>query len=264
MVLPPVFTAPDPIPSRMMLNFSRASRLLLTTILVLTTSGCILSRLWKTHSQLCCETPRIRFHHVPQGQTQIFFEAPTLLDRDVIWLMGAEAFEETLSPDGKKLTYKAVPVGLDPTWNTTLVWHLYFHKIEEGYRLSRIELPPVFHTLFSDEFMGQALSAACRLRADVLRKKISIDLSGIDRKGLPFKSEAVSLLGPPNAESEFAGGVAYRYTLTPPPGSTVSGPVAKVDTCFDPHGLVERVEAHYTRYTIQADFSTGTAMAWIH
>jgi hypothetical protein len=74
-----------------MLNISRTSLLLLIAILLITGPGCILGRLWKTHSQLCCHTPEIRFQKTEAGGTPFVFAEPTLLEKDVIWLMGADA-----------------------------------------------------------------------------------------------------------------------------------------------------------------------------
>jgi hypothetical protein len=154
-------------------------------------------------------------------------------------------------------------VGSDLTQNTTLVSYLYFDKIDDVHKLSRVELPQVLQHLFSDKFMGQTLIAACRLRTDMLSRKISLDLSAIDPTELPTRHRTLSLLGPPNAASEFPGGLAYKYELSPPLGADAPGPVASVDALFDGSGLVERVKAHYLRYTVQADFSRGTAVVWI-
>jgi hypothetical protein len=240
--------------------FTRRKNLILSATLGISLSaglsGCMLDRVLEVRSQFCDfeQNFDIEFDQQPG----VVMTHPVLLDRDVLWLIGAEPTEITTLPGSKTMTWVIEEAIADPDPAYDLRFDLEFQYVDEEYRLSQIRLDPKFNALLNpDKLDHETLLASaqdiCETGLSFRMRSMEFDIPEEDLEQLPSRPEVLKLAGPPHGLTAPGGGWTWRYR---PRGASDESNTAQFTVWFDEISLEPlRMESEYGRYRSQADFS---------
>lgn len=200
-----------------MLNSKRHRTTTLLCLLVLPVlHGCLFSRVMQTRAQLCDAQPStVIVQREPGRAFRVVFEAPTLTDRDIIWIVGLQPSAITGTGAVRELLYEALPLGRPRDRETALVMRLSFVQLRGDYRLSEVELPERFTSILPPQLVETAMRVVCRSQVDIFSRSVKFDLADVDTAALPRRDDLAQLLGPPTAAVARANEISYHYCLAP-------------------------------------------------
>ena len=247
-----------------MLSSKRQCTTILLCLLVLPAlHGCLFTRVMQTRAQLCDAQPStVIVQREPGRALRVVFEAPTLTDRDIIWIVGLQPSAITATGAGRELSYEALPLGRPRDRETALVLRLSFVQLRGDYRLSGVELPERFTSILPPQLVETAMKVVCRSQVDILSRSVKFNLADVDTAALPRRDDLAQLLGPPTAAIARTNEISYHYCLAP--CTSESTLVAKLIFSFKTNGELQRAQARYLRYSASIDLDSTKPTGMIH
>jgi hypothetical protein len=235
-------------------------RVLLSGLCAIALSGCILDRLWETHRQFYGKDPLIRVKRQLGTATCIAFLQPTLLERDIEWLLDEKPSSVEQVGDSKVVHYTLIQEGRPIPAKPSLVFCVHYIRRDQEFRLAEIVLPSAVETLLTPQLV-EALAKALEVpETDLLRRRVRLDLHALQKIKLPRRSEVEALLGTPNQVTA-DGEVLYRFYLlrgdrTLPDKERVFEASITFD---DGTQRIRNIRGRYHRYQVSADVSAAEA-----
>ncbi len=182
-------------------------------------SGCLLTRLYAFKQQFC--DYRSNFSFSTQDEFRITLSHPLLLDKDVIWLAGAEPSQVQELDQQKQMQWvvdKVLPAGAaaDPAFDQ-LVMNMDFVAEDDNFLLHQVVMDQRFAYVVSPDLMDRHAENVCHSSWLVLGRSGEIDLADADLSGQPNRQEIIDYLGLPtattDAEPGLSPGMLYEYRL---------------------------------------------------
>lgn len=239
-------------------------RLLLAGICAVALSGCILDRLWETHRQFYAKDPLILVKRQPGAATRIAFLKPTLLERDIDWLLDEKPTRVEQRSDSKVAHYILVQEGRPIPAEPPLDILVRYVRRDGEFRLAEVVLPQAVESLLTPQLLEAFVEALRVPETDLLRRQVRLDLHALQKIKLPRRSEVEALLGTPNrvaADSE----ALYRFFLLRA-DRTLPGKerVIKAGITFDASTQrVRSIKGRYLRYQVRADVNAAEAVVHV-
>ena len=223
--------------------------------IVLTLSGCLLTRVSTFKTQLC-DYPNnfdLRIDEV----VQVSMHNPVLLDTDVVFIAGAEPFEQNKADDTLEMHYviEKQQIHTDPSSDIPI--HLRFRRLDGKYRLEKGQVNKDLRALLNPAIVEYYLSNSCAIQPNLWRRSVEIDLSGLDKSKLPTRNNILEALGPPLTTSSDSH-IVYEFRLK---GADPDTSTSRTAIWFDPtDDQVLRVSTRYMYYEVEADFVAAKAV----
>jgi hypothetical protein len=221
-------------------------------------SSCLLTRLYAFKQQFC--DYRSNFSIYAQDEMRVTLNHPLLLDKDVIWLAGAQPSEVQLGDQQKYMQFvvdKVLPEGAiaDPAFDQLQVV-LDFVANDDDYRLQEVVMDKRFSYVVSPDLMDRHAGNVCQSSWLVLGRSGEIDLADADLSGQPNRQEIIGYLGLPTANTdaseEQSPGMLYRYRLR---GSNSKDPQYSFEFWHDAEtGDLLRSQTTSIRFSSTTDF----------
>lgn len=240
-------------------RFYFVSRAVLTALVSsVLLSGCLLTRLYAFKQQFC--DYRSNFSFSTQDEFRVTLNHPLLLDKDVIWLAGAEPSQVQSSDQHKQMQWvvdKVLPPGFpaDPEFDQ-LMMTMEFKADENDFLLHEVEMDQRFAYVVSPHLMDKYADNVCKASWLVLGRSGEIDLADADLSVQPSRQEVIDYLGQPTAILDTgtgqSTGLLYEYRLH---GSKFKGPQYRFEFWYDASsGELLRSTTTSIRFSSTTDF----------
>lgn len=205
----------------------------LAAFLALSLNGCLITRVVEVKEQFCEFDSNFSLEFAESAGFNI--HNPVLLDKDIIWIAGAEPTEQYQNEDQLRMVFvleKALP---EPRPEDEIRVELTFDLIEGKYRLANVQFDPLMNTIINPEFLDEkAINTATQTLCDTgwsfASTTVEMDISGQDLDELPNRQEILDWLGPPLERNEKEDSFSYEYRLK---GSEADPVVASFTVWFD-------------------------------
>jgi len=207
-------------------NAIQASNCLIVTRAVVTAlvstallSACLLTRLYAFKQQFCDYQDNFSF--ITGDEFRVNLLKPILLDKDVIWLAGAEPSRQRQDEQSANMQWivaKVLPAGAvaDPEFDQLSI-EMDLQADDGKFLLHRVRMDPRFAYVVSPDLMERHAGNVCNSNWLVLGRSGEIDLAGADLSGQPDQQELKEYLGRPTASSrndeERSLGMRFEYRL---------------------------------------------------
>jgi hypothetical protein len=221
--------------------------------------GCLFNRVLETRYQLCEQQPSsVRVLRQQGSPLRVVFDAPTLTERDVVWIAGHDPTEVAGTGTARTFVYEARPIQRPHERGHGVVVRLSFVPVDGESRLAVVEIPDKFNAIVSPALLDAAVRVVCKSQFGIVPPSATFDLAGVDRHALPRRTAITALLGAPIVVTEPPSELAYQYCLVPcVPGAPA---VSNVRFSFDDGGSLRRVAGRYFRYKGVADLEAAKAV----
>jgi hypothetical protein len=219
-------------------------------------NGCILERIFRVKNQLCDFDRNFQIE-ISEG-FRVLLREPVMLDEDITWLAGAQPSEQQSLGEELVMTYIAERKGGLADGRYDLPIELRFVRLDGEYRLKEGYLSKNLTDMLTDELLTQLMQSVCRSEKSLVKQRIIIDISTLDRSLLPAKSEVTEILGPPNPNKGISHTQIYDYQLKNHDNADTETAIEiKFD---DTNHKIQRIKVKYLRYKLDADFDKGEAI----
>lgn len=231
----------------------RLLRFLVPATLSLGLTGCLFDRVLDVKEQACefDENFDLQFVDGPA----ILLKNPVLLDRDVVWIAGADPTRTVKNAEGLLMSFEIEEDVAEPDPANDLRIDFEFMLSGDEYRLSKILLDPKLGLVFNegyldDETLSEAASDVCDTGLGFGMTSIEMPIPEDDFEWVPSRPEILELAGPPHAIAKGGDGWTYRYRMK---GGAGEG-AARMTVWFDDQGQSPvRFESRYSRYRAVVD-----------
>ena len=232
----------------------RLTLLLAATTLLL--SGCMLFRIYDFKSQFC--DYQANFELLVGKDIELRMLNPVLLDRDVVWLLGAEPTRRERSGNSLELVYVVEKDQPQVSDEYAIPIRLRFHRQDGDFRLEAGIIDKNLGSMVTPGLIDETVAHACDSRTNVADANVTVDLGDLDPDAVPRRSDIEVALGAPQQRFDGGRGALYRFRLrNARPGTQKS--FARIEYAADGEH-VERVRFHYLRYQMDADFVAGVGV----
>jgi hypothetical protein len=231
--------------------FSLAAALLL--------SGCILDRLWETHRQLYAKEPQVLIENAPGEGPRFRFLRPTLLEKDIDWLVGQPPTRVTSRGEERFAEYVLVQERQDHAGRLPLKGQFRYVRTAGEYRLAEIDLPKVASFVFTPQMISAAIEALRHPAPDLLKRRLHLDLKSFHDIDLPNRRQIEQIIGPANQPNDPVADYHFHLLL---PGDLplTEGHVIDITLHYDARGRIRQAEGHYLRYHMRVDMDAAEAV----
>ncbi len=192
------------------------SRAVITALLAaIVLSACLITRLYAFKQQFCDYSSNFSF--TLEDDFRISLANPVLLDRDVIWLAGAQPSSSQQNAELNKMTWlvnKVLPDGViaDPAFDQLQV-DLEFTPEGNDFLLQQVVMDKRFSYVVAPDLMDRHAENVCHSQWLVLGRSGEIDLADADLSGQPSRQEIMDFLGTPSALVDQGSGLLFQYRL---------------------------------------------------
>jgi len=219
-------------------------------------SGCLLTRVYEFKNQFC--NYQQNFELQIGEEIALIMHNPVLLDKDVIWLMGASPSYRDQDTDQLDLVYVIEKDLLTPDPQYEIPLRLRF-KVDQGdFRLSAGIIESKLGTLLTPDLIDEIVAHTCDSATSILQRTATVDLSDLDPLEIPRRSEIEKALGDPTEYFENGKIVEYQYRLK---NASVNTEKSVARIWYDEmNEQAKRIRFHYLRYEFDVDFQTGVAV----
>jgi hypothetical protein len=222
-------------------------------------SGCILDRLWETHRQFYAKDPQVLIENAPGGGLRFRFLRPTLLEKDVNWLVGQPPRRRMTQGGECFAEYMLVQEGREKVEASALRGRVRYEDKNGEYRLAEITLPRVLALLVTPEMITAAIETLRYPAPELLQRRLRVDLKSFREIKLPQRREIESLIGPPNQAAP--GTATYRFRILPPATDPPLEPhPIEITLRYDARGQIHQAEGQYLRYRVRVDMDAAEAI----
>ena len=237
-------------------NPMRLFRFLLPATLSVGLSGCLFDRVIDVKEQACefDENFDLQFSDTPS----ILLKNPVLLDRDIVWMTGADPTRTVKNAQGLLMTYEIEEDIAMPDPANDLQIDFEFRRFGDDYRLSKILLDPKLSLIFNPDYLDEetlsmAAGDVCDTGLGFGMTSIEMPMPDEDFDWVPSRPKIMELVGPPHALTASGDGWTYRYRMK---GESGEG-TARFTIWFDDEGQNPvRFESQYSRYRTTADLES--------
>ena len=234
--------------------FRRCVSLLALAVLL---SGCVLTRVFDTHDQLCKSQPPAVVISGGAGEPlRVVFKEPTLTRDDIEWLVGLPPTRVVTTAGGVRMQFAAAPADYPNDNGATLVTELRFVAVDGDMKLAESIPPAHLAQLLPRELIDRTIVAACKPEISFSPPGARFDIQSLDVKAFPDQRRIESILGPAH-ERRADGTYVYRFCLLPCDGT--ARPIARFAYSFGADGRLERGDFGYFRYRLIVDRPAGHA-----
>ena len=227
--------------------------LLLTSLL----SGCLLFRVYEVKAQFC-DYQRNFLLLVGAEETELRMLHPVMLDKDIVWLLGAQPSYREQRAGELDLVYVIEKDLPQPDPEYALPLRLRFADIDGQFRLAAGVIGKNLSAMITPGLIAETIAHTCDSEASIADQNVSVDLSQIDPAAIPNRQAIETALGEPNQRLQGGRVALYRFRLRDA-SPEVQKSRAKVWYGADGE-RVERVQFQYLRYALDADFVAGVGV----
>jgi hypothetical protein len=183
---------------------------------------------------------------------------PILLDKDVIWLAGAEPSQVKATGNELFMRYIIVKEGVPHRAEYDIPIQLRFLQLNGAYTLKEIYINKSLTSVVTSELITQCLRSVCSAEKSIVGRSVTFDLKDLDRALLLTRSEVIEILGEPNRVNDDEYKISYNYKLK---SNNEIKKRSQIDAYFNASGSeILRVKVSSLRYHLDADFVTGNAI----
>jgi len=233
---------------------------LITVTILLTLSGCLLTRVSVVKNQFCEFDSN--FTLSMDGGMEFLFHDPVLLDSDILWLSASEPSEIIREGDFMAMNWVIEKVRPVPDPASDVEIRLNFIRNEDRFKLAQVRFDEKLSAVtgagsIDPELMETAINNVCNAGLSLASTRMKMEISERDIERLPSREEMFEQFGDPTETIEPGQVYAYEYRVKPNPDMPQQKPgkTARVLVWFDPDGEKPiRMESHYSRYRTEADF----------
>lgn len=222
-------------------------------------SGCILDRLWETHRQFYAKDPQVLIENVSGGELRFRFLRPTLLEKDVNWLVGQPP-RRLMTRDGERFAeYVLVQEGREKVAASAVRGRVRYEYTNGEYRLAAITLPRIVALLVTPEMITAAIETLRYPAPELLQRRLRVDLKSFRDIKLPHRQEIESIIGPPNQAALTTA--TYRFHILPA-ASNPSNKIYPIEITlrYDARGQIKQAKGQYLRYRVRIDMDAAEAI----
>ncbi len=217
-------------------------------------SACLLTRLYAFKQQFCDYQANFAFS--TGADFRVTLSRPVLLDKDVIFLAGAEPTTRSEDAHSRKLQWrvdKQLPAGAVPDpYFDEMQMDMEFVRDDDDFLLQQVIMDKRFAYVVSPDLMSRHAHNVCNSSWLVLGRSGEIDLRDADLSGQPSRQEIMDYLGQPTAITDQDTGILYEYRLR---GSKSKDPQYSFAFWHDPDtGELTRSAARSIRFVSTTDF----------
>jgi hypothetical protein len=231
-----------------------ARAVLTALVLCVFLSACLITRLYAFKQQFCEYQDNFSFSL--QDDFRITLKQPVLLDKDVIWLAGAEPNSSQQNAAGKHMHWlvdKVLPpdIEADPAFDQ-LTLDLEFVAENDRHLLQQAVMDKRFSYMLSPDLMDRHAENVCHSTWLVLGRSGEIDLADADLSNQPDHQEVLEFMGQPTAIIDEGTGLLFEYRLR---GSERQGRQYSFEFWHDPDsGELLRSSSTSIRFVTTTDF----------
>ena len=218
-------------------------------------SGCFINRVVEVRDQMCDFDSNFSLQFADSANLN--FHSPVLLDRDILWIVGASPTMMTNTQDDLSMVFVLEKSGPNPRPEDEIRVDLKFDRIDDQYKLMNVRFDPKFNAMINPDFLDKAaLDSAtqtlCETGLSFASTRMEIDISDQDLDELPNRAEILDSLGPPLKADEGNRSFTYEYRLK---GDNSSPMKARFTVWFDETGeKLARMDSEYSHFRTSADF----------
>ena len=185
-------------------------------------------------------------------------QQPVLLDSDIILLAGAEPSAQLINDGLLEMKYIIELQQVHRNSNYDVPIFLQFRKLHGQYRLQQSRIDKDLREFLKPAIVDYSFRTGCTVQPDLLRTRLEIDLSDLDKSQLPTRDEILTTLGPPLETSPNGDMITYQYRLKSAEPDSIS---SRAIMWFEPSSVqLRRVFIRHRYYEMDADLVADSAV----
>lgn len=241
----------------------RVKLALLTIIISLLLSGCVLDRFLVVREQMCDVQ---KYVSIESGNSvQLVLNEPVLLEKDLYMIMDAQPTTRLETQDGVLINYIFEPLQTSAEKRPGPGAHyiqlsFLFIPLNDELRLAEISSSELPFELNNENLMTSGNLTAltdqvCGVAFNPFKRVYEVELDRQMLIALPDRQMAINWFGASLDSSHNGKQLVYEYRLK---GDTGSGPVARVTARFDEKDdRLLHIETSFTRYRANLDVQSA-------